>query len=242
MMMTNNDDELNSLLVPADTQDAFQNGSNVVGVVIRDFTDDGLTALKWAHEHLKSPVNSKEEGSCDYKMWIIRIKLVKKNQTDKSDKVVDPKEEGEREWIHIEKLIKDEYPKDSNRVELLKKFQRLAGNFKTKDFRFRTFQGGNFMDTLQFAVNKFSGHFHMLILGNAATDGRWPAMPKITLVPTCSLVLVHNPVRRIGLTFYNKEEGNKGPDDKHKDDKTKGKEEGTKDKDKAKPSKLSVRS
>ncbi|KAL6890313.1 hypothetical protein ACP4OV_009076 [Aristida adscensionis] len=48
---------------------ASTDGSKVVGVVIRDLTDGDLTALKWAHEHLKRP----DKEGFNYKMSLIQI-------------------------------------------------------------------------------------------------------------------------------------------------------------------------
>ncbi|KAL6890315.1 hypothetical protein ACP4OV_009078 [Aristida adscensionis] len=146
---------------------ASTDGSKVVGVVIRDFTDGGLTALKWAHEHLKRP----DEKGFNYKMSLIQIIQVAE-QTPREVPLNEGKPFG---WFKIESLIAYDGGNNGGNNELLAKdFQELAEDFK-EILSLRRFQGEHVQGTLEFAIKQLSrSGLDMLILGCTAAeaDGR----------------------------------------------------------------------
>ncbi|XP_062181901.1 uncharacterized protein LOC133886180 isoform X2 [Phragmites australis] len=121
-----------------------------VGVAIFDFSDDGLTALKWAHEYLKLP---------ECKLGIILIKRVE-NQTprEKTDQPLDS-------WDIIEGSILS-----AEREDRAEKFQKYAGSFRKNIFA-KIYEGEHIQETLQYAIDNLLG-LDTLILGCAGADGQ----------------------------------------------------------------------
>ncbi|XP_066328076.1 uncharacterized protein [Miscanthus floridulus] len=148
-----------------------------VGVAIFDFSENGLTALKWAHDFIKLPVG--------YKLCIIRIRQVDGRSPrefpdgpplDSFDKMESPFIKEAQDDMHRHRIIE---------------FQTLAKDFCKAIFG-KIYEGAHIQETLQYAINNLPG-LETLIVGcagaNTAGSRTIPTAIELQLLYGCSIVM-----------------------------------------------------